>query len=294
MVTGISNYQPTYPVYEAPQAPEVTNAVWYTTWTSWDAPIPENINLVNIFVGSLDPVMGVVGLDGAFSDRARLQNFVHQCQGHNPPIKVMVSIGGHGGRFDSTWNQLTAQNIATYSQALQHFCRETGVQGIDFDWEPDNFTQEQGTLVGRLIKDFKLNSGYETSLCCNSGTNWQTQTGWVFDAARYPDGSTAIDRLNIMAYYPLEDEQHWIGDPQNGWIRWATERYHFSPSQITVGMLSNAPDIRPFTEWDRSHGLSTGLWYWDPARPDLSNEQAGVVWDIYHPRVDVNLEQHFA
>jgi hypothetical protein len=283
MVEGISGSQPSYPSnYPSDPNATTTNAVWYTTWRlqpDQPPPIPQGVNLVNLFVGALSPTEGVTGLQGPFANPDILRQFVHDCNMRG--IKVCVSIGGHGGNYDSTWDQLNSGNVSTFATALKNFCDSTGVQGIDFDWEPDSWTQDQGTLVGQLIKGFKDISGLQTSLCTNSGPAWEEQESWVFDAAKNADGSSSIDRLNIMAYYPASEAEGWINDP-GGWEDFA-KKYGLSRAQITVGMLGNASDLQQFSQWDKAQGLSTSLWFWDPGAVDQSNQETEEVWDIYHP-----------
>ncbi len=265
-----------------PSANSLINGVWYVGWRLQPTdipPIPEDVNLVNLFVGELDPVNGVGGLQGPFSTSAGLQSFVKNCHAKNIP--VMVSIGGHGGDYDNTWNQLTSDNIPQYAKALAQFCSTNGVDGIDFDWEPDTYTQAQGTLVGQLIQQFKaLSPNSQASLCTNSATCWETQAGWVFQGAETEDKINPIDRINIMAYYPASEMEPYIEGP-GGWEDWVKQ--FNPPPKITVGMLSDATDLQKFSEFDNQQGLSTGLWYYDPANPSGSNAADATPWDIYHP-----------
>lgn len=273
--------------------PPPTNGVWYVTWRAQmgvTPPIPEGVNLINLFVGQLDPVAGVTGLQGPFGVNSSLAAFVQQCKSQNIP--VMVSIGGHNGSYDNTWDQLNTENIPQYAQALATFCNTTGVSGIDFDWEPDTWTQAQGALVGQLIQQFKAFSTssqpLQASLCVDSATSWETDAGWVFNAALDPKtGANTIDRLNIMAYYDPSLMEPYISGP-GGWESWVKQ--YNPPPQVTVGMLNNASYLQQFATFAYQQGDSVGLWFWDPGSVGPSNQSDQVVWNIYHPSEELEGE----
>lgn len=249
------------------------NGVWYPTWRTQPAevpPIPENVDLVNVFVGKLDPNLGVSGLEAGFAEESQFQSFIAACKAKN--ISVMVSIGGHGGMYDNTWDQLNSGNINTFARALQNYCKKWSIDGIDFDWEPDQYTQAQGKLVGELIKAFKTGSSYKASLCTNSATSWQEQAGWVFSTA-----DNSVDFLNIMAYYSLRLEQPYL----RSWETWA-QGFGIGKTGVVAGMLSTAPDLEDFANWDYDQGISTGLWFWDAGNAATSNAVTLTVWKIYH------------
>ena len=48
----------------APTPGKVQNACWYIDWSSWDFPVPENVDTVNIFVGKLDTSSGTPTVSG--------------------------------------------------------------------------------------------------------------------------------------------------------------------------------------------------------------------------------------
>ncbi|MCH9613325.1 MAG: hypothetical protein SP1CHLAM54_03240 [Chlamydiia bacterium] len=249
------------------------NGVWYPTWRTVQTevpPVPEHIDLVNVFVGELSETTGVSGLQSAFADDELFTSFIKACHGKN--IAVMVSVGGHGGLYDNTWDQLTSSNISNYALALANYCKKYKLDGIDFDWEPDTYTEDQGQLVGQLIKAFKATSSLKTSLCTNSATSWQEQAGWVFKEA-----DSSIDYLNIMAYYPLSLMQPYI----KSWETWV-QGYGMSKTGVVAGMLSSATDLGDFAAWDFDQGISTGLWFWDAGEIDSSNAATEVVWKAYH------------
>src|ERR1700679_2853576 len=80
--------------------PAVENATWYIDWTSWDYPIPEGVNTVNIFVGQFTNVDGELTMNGFGNLTAtKLQAFVSQCQ--EKGITVNLPVGGGGGSLNS-------------------------------------------------------------------------------------------------------------------------------------------------------------------------------------------------
>ena len=292
MVEGISGSSPIQPHKQLGSSDPgaIKNGCWYPTYRTTPGqvpPIPDGVNEVNLFVGELDGTAGVTGLEGAFSDPKILAAFIKECHAHNPPIEVMVSIGGHGGAYDNTWSQLTSGNIAQYAKALKTFCTSNGIAGIDFDYEPTTFTPAQAALVGQLIGQFKSSSGLETSLCVNAGiTPWQAQALAVFQAATV-NGKCGIDHLNIMAYYPIAT----VKADLLSWKAWV-QQFGLSPSQITVGMDPAATDpgggttgLDAFAQFCKDEGFSSGDWSWDPANAAASNKDSDEIWNIFHPKV---------
>src|SRR5580692_2520842 len=45
-------------------APAIENGTWYIDWETWDYPIPEGVNMVNIFVGQFTMVDGKATMNG--------------------------------------------------------------------------------------------------------------------------------------------------------------------------------------------------------------------------------------
>lgn len=271
----------------APIPGKAVNDGWYIDWTTWQFPIPEGLNTVNIFVGELAIVNGQPTINGLDGMEANLVSFVTACHAKN--ISVKVSIGGGGGSYDNCWDLLTQDNIDAFAKGLADFCQTNGVDGIDFDYE-EYKSSDQEALVGTLIKQFKAegkNRGLnlQTSLCTNAGFGtsypWQAVVQNILDAA-----GGSVDRLYIMSYYqPMDQEQGWI----TGWAQWLKNRYGMDASQVTVGLDdfdANAYDIGAFAKWAATQGFSTGYWAWNPATPDKSNQSALTIYNAYHSEED--------
>ncbi|MCP4216399.1 MAG: hypothetical protein GY765_17245, partial [bacterium] len=247
-------------------------------------PVPGNVNSVYLMVGKLDVVDGkyvVNGLQGALAVEENLKNFIKAC--HDKKMTVQLSIGGHGGGlpgYQDCWDLLTDANVDKFADALAAFCKTTGLDGIDFDWEPasDEATKARGNLVGDLIAKLKgKNSKLQTSLCTNASFWWHNQAEYVYGTA-----GTNLDVHNIMAYYKSEEVKPWLED----WIPW-DEKKGIAKAQINVGMDCLSPaladNIKTFAGLAKSMGLSTNLWNWNPKKVDYSNKYTKIVWDIYNP-----------
>jgi predicted nucleic acid-binding Zn-ribbon protein len=276
----------------------IEHGTWYIDWTSWDFPVPEGVNVVNIFVGNMRlDSSGKPIIDGFGNmDAAKMKAFVDAC--HAKGIAVKISIGGGGGSHDKCWDILTKNNVANVAQVLADFCHTNGLDGVDFD--PEEFTSaqdrpEQQALVGTLIKEFKrIDPNFKTSICTNAGFGpyfpWQGIMKNFLDAASTVDPVTgkktcAVDQLYIMSYYnTLSDEEHWV----LGWAEWMKTEYNFTPSQITVGLDdtdAHAYDIKEFAAWAALHGFSTCYWEWNPATQKDSNKSTHDIEDSYNGHV---------
>ncbi len=268
-----------------PTPGKIEHACWYVDWTSWDFTIPEGVNMVNLFVGTLAIVNGQPTVNG-FGNMTldKLDAFVKACQNHQPPIPVKISIGGGGGSYDNCWDLVTPDNVQAFAQGLVDFCHTHGVVGIDFDYEEQNKPQQQ-SLIGTLIKAFKaIDPSLQTSLCTNAGFGpnypWQAEVKNILDTA-----AGSLDRLYIMSYYnTLQDEEGWL----DGWAAWAKQNYGMDPSQITVGIDdtdAKAYNIADISKFAGQRGYSTGYWYWNPATPTQSNQSTTTILNSYAPPV---------
>lgn len=279
----------------SPFSNKVENGTWYITWTSWDAPIPEGVNSVNIFVGNMHlDAAGKPVIDGfgtMSQNPSLMTNFIQGCQAKGIPVKI--SIGGGGGSYDNCWDVLTSSNVKAFAQAFATFCNTNRLSGVDFDCEQFTSPQDkpaQQALVGTLIKEFKLlNPQFEATLCTNAGFGpnfpWPGIVQNIMNASIYTDPVTqktvcGVDRLYIMAYFnTLSDEKGWV----SGWAEWLKTNYKFTPAQVTVGMTAdgNAYDVKAFAAWAASQGYSTCYWPYDPARPAASNTLLNSVSTAY-------------
>ena len=265
--------------------PKIENGVWYIDWTSWDFPVPEGVDTVNIFVGQIIEKNGKPTIDGfgnMSQDPAKLQAFIDAC--HAKGIAVKVSIGGGGGSYDRCWDRLTEANVGAYAQGMVDFCHQYGIEGVDFDYE-EFLSADQERLVGRLIKEFKqLDPSLSTSICTNAGFDtWKQVVQNILDGACDEQGNCAVDRLYIMSYYdPIQNEKAWVLQ----WASWLKERYHFDPAQITVGLDNfdaHAYSIEEFARWAFEQGFSTCYWAFNPTQASIANQDEQTIWDIYHP-----------
>lgn len=227
---------------------KIENACWYIDWTSWDFPVPQGVNMVNIFVGKLDASNGEYTVDGFGNmNLAQLKQFVDSCAAKG--IDCKVSIGGGGGSYDKCWDALTPTTVNLFAQGLADFCAQNGLKGIDFDYE-ENGTDAQKTLVGTLIKNLKqINPDLQTSLCTNASfAGWSKGVKTIMDAT-VDNGKSMLDRLYVMSYYdPLSSEQGWLTQ----WANWLKSTYQFDASQLTVGIDdfdAHAYNIADIASW---------------------------------------------
>ena len=293
-VTPVTPVNPVTPA-APPSAMSIQNGTWYIDWTSYNYPIPQGVNAVNIFVGNMsldangNPTIG--GFGTLSQNPATLAAFIQGCEAKG--ITVNISIGGSGGSYDNTWDVLTSSNVQSFAQALANFCVANKLSGVDFDCEEftsptDNPTQQ--ALVGTLIKDFKeINPNFQTSLDTNAGFGpnfpWQGIVQNIMNAAVYTNPTTGqptsgVDRVNIMAYFnSLSDEQGWV----TGWAAWLKTNYNLSPAQITVGMdpAADAYDPTAFAAWAAQQGYSTFMWEYDPNQQSTSDTTASSILAAY-------------
>lgn len=267
--------------------PKIENGVWYIDWTSWDFPVPEGVDTVNIFVGQIIEKDGKPTIDGfgnLSQDPKKLQAFIDAC--HAKGIAVKVSIGGGGGSYDRCWDRLTPDNVTAYASGMVDFCHQYGIEGVDFDYE-EFLSKEQEFLVGRLIKEFKqLDPHLSTSICTNAGFDtWKQIVQNICDGALDSDGHCMIDRIYIMSYYdPIENEKAWVLQ----WANWLKEKYNFEPAQVTVGLDrfdASAYSIEEFAKWAYEQGFSTCYWAFNPTQASIANQDENTIWDIYHPKL---------
>ncbi len=286
------------PTLTALQAEGIELATWLVDWTSFQYPVPQGVNTVNIFVGNMHldsngtPVIdGFGNLSVPYNDRTPaykiMNDFIAACHAQN--IAVKISIGGGGGSYDHCWDILTRDNVEHVAKALSQFCIQHHIDGVDFDYEGTTSHKsgpEQQALVGKLIKAFKAeNPTYLTSLCTNAGYGpnyqWPAIVDNILDNASDESKNCAVDRLYIMSYYnTLEEEKGWI----NGWFEMARSKYHFSPSQITVGLNNvdaHAYDISAFTRWAKERGFSVSYWMYNPAQPRTSDQSTNEIFRAY-------------
>ncbi len=293
-VTPVTPVNPVTPA-APPSAMQIQNGTWYLDWTSFNYPIPQGVNAVDIFVGNMSmsptgtPTIG--GFGTLSQNPATLAAFIQGCKAQG--ITVNISIGGAGGSYDNTWDVLTNSNVQGFANALATFCTSNGISGVDFDCE--EFTSPttnptQQALVGTLIKDFKtINPNFQTSLDTNAGFGpnfpWQGIVQNIMNAAIYTNPTThqptsGVDRVNIMAYFnSLSDEQGWV----TGWATWLKSAYNLGPSQISVGMDPAAGTYSPtaFAAWAAQQGYSTFLWNFDPNQQAASNASATSILTAY-------------
>lgn len=269
------NPQPT------PNPGKVENACWYIDWTSWDFPVPEGVNVVNIFVGKLDVIAGVPTASGFGNmDIGKLQSFVSQCS--QKGIACKISLGGGGGSYDNCWDLLTDDNVSLFAQGLAKFCQDNQLIGVDFDYEESSSDKTQCARVGTLIKEFKKQDpSLQTSLCTNASfAGWSQRVKAIMDATL--DGqSTCLDRLYVMSYYdPMSSETSWLLQ----WASFLKTTYGMDSSRLTVGIDNfdaSAYNIQDMASFASSQGMSTGFWAFDPSQLAKSNAASNLIKQAY-------------
>ena len=104
-VSPVTPVSPVAPA-PAPSAFSIQNGTWYLDWTSYNYPIPQGVNAVDIFVGNMslgangNPSVG--GFGTLSQNPATLAAFIQGCKAKG--ITVNISLGGSGGSYDNTWD----------------------------------------------------------------------------------------------------------------------------------------------------------------------------------------------
>lgn len=273
-----------------PVSGKIENACWYIDWTSWDFPVPEGVNMVNIFVGTLAMLNGKPTLNGFGNmNLDKFTAFVQACKDKGIPCKA--SIGGGGGSYDKCWDLLTPSNVDDFAQMLVDFSHTNNLSGIDFDYE-ENGTAAQKTLIGKLIASFKTkDSSLQSSLCTNASfAGWSPGVKLIMDGA-IVQGKCLLDRLYIMSYYdPMNSETSWLTQ----WQQWLKTNYNFDNSQITVGIDdfdAHAYNISDMASWAASQGMSSGYWAFNPATPAQSNASSVKIAQSYQSKFTKQLQE---
>jgi Glycosyl hydrolases family 18 len=264
-----------------PHPGKVENACWYIDWTSWDFPVPQGVNVVNIFVGKLDIINGAPTASGFGNmDLAKLQSFVSQCSLNG--IACKISLGGGGGSYDNCWDLLTDDNVELFAEGLAKFCHDNHLTGVDFDYEESSKDPSQCARVGTLIKEFKKqDSSLQTSLCTNASfAGWSGRVKSIMDAT-VDNGVTCLDRLYVMSYYdPMSSETGWLSQ----WASFLNTTYGMDASRLTVGIDNfdaSAYNISDMASWAGSQGMSTGFWAYDPSQISKSNASTTQIKQAY-------------
>lgn len=257
---------------------QIENSVWVKNWGPFPDPnnLPPGVNTINIFEGKIDFVNGQWIIDGLDWSSAQLTQYIDAC--HAKGITVKISLGGAGGQaiYNNTWDQLNSSNVAQMGQGLAAFCKQLGVDGIDFDYEEQK-SDEQRTLVGQLIGYFKQsNPDLQVSVCTcagNEGPNsqWPQYLSQILDAAKATYGGTCpVDRIYVMSYdYSMGSSAATLAADETFMENWATfgAQYGIDPSQISVGVdptegncgLTEA-DRAAYLHFAKEHGFSTAVW----------------------------------
>lgn len=264
-----------------PNPGKVENACWYIDWTSWDFPVPEGVNVVNIFVGKLDFVDGQPTATGFGNmDIAHMKAFVNQCQAKG--IACKISIGGHGGSNDNCWDALTDLNVPLFAQGLAKFCHDNNLAGIDFDYEETSSDPTQCARVGKLIKAFKQqDQKLQTSLCTNASFQaWSARVQSIVDPT-VDGGQTSLDRLYVMSYYdPMSSEAAWLAQ----WVDFVKKTYNMDSLQVTVGIDNfdaDAYNIADMASLAGAKQMGTGYWATNPADMTKSNDSTNKIKQAY-------------
>lgn len=265
------------------------NGTWYITWSAVNYPIPEGVDLVNIFVGTMrmdasgKPSIG--GFEAFSQEPEKMKAFAKAC--HDKGITVKISLGGGGGAYDNCWDLLTKDNVKAFALELATFCRDHSIDGVDFDVEKYQSAKDnpqQQALIGTFIKHFKeINPNFQTSLCTNAGFGegfeWKGIVQNILNGAT-EEKTCAVDKLYIMSYFdPIENEKRWI----DSWADWLKKEYAFKPSQVTVGINSEttAYDPQALATWAAAKGYSTSHWKYNPAQPEQSKKQTTAILEAY-------------
>jgi hypothetical protein len=251
---------------------DIEHAVWVKNWGTLPDPnnLPPGVNTINIFEGKIDYVNGKWTIDGLNWPKELLSQYIQAC--HAKGITVKISIGGAGGQgiYNNTWDQLTDGNVQDVAKGLAQFCKDNNIDGIDFDYEEEK-SDAQRKQVGELIRFFKqADPSLHASVCTCAGNNGTSSYSWaqdlaqIMDAAKNPDGSSAVDRIYVMSYdfggQNLQDDEKFMLN----WKQFA-EQYGIGPSQISIGVDPTDPtmsqaDKDAFIKFAYQNGFSTGMW----------------------------------
>lgn len=149
-------------------------------------------------------LIGVVSLnpDGTLTCSAGLENFkkdVQLLKSFNPNMKVRCTIMTSlvPGDFNGTKKaivQFVKTNLDTYQKNLAAFVAETGVDGIDYDWEYPQLPHEWSAYSKLLIASKAAIQGRDLSVAL-----------WPYGVMLSKEARACIDNVNIMAYDQFDE-----------------------------------------------------------------------------------------
>ncbi len=149
-------------------------------------------------------LIGVVSLnqDGTLSCSAGLENFkkdVALLKSFNPDMKVRCTIMTSlvPGDFNGTKKAIVKfvnSNLETYRKNLTAFVEETGIDGIDYDWEYPQLPHEWNAYSKLLIASKAAIQGHDLSVAL-----------WPYGVMLSREARACIDNVNIMAYDQFDE-----------------------------------------------------------------------------------------
>jgi hypothetical protein len=250
----------------------IEHSVWVKNWGPLPDinNLPQGVNTINIFEGKIDLLNGNWIIDGLNWSHDLLGEYTQAC--HTKDISVKISLGGAGGQsiYNNTWDQLTEGNVLKVGQDLAAFCKENGIDGIDFDYEEEKSSEQRG-LVGTLIKAFKeADTTLKTSVCTCPGNDgsanfqWANDLAEIMNAAKMSNGQSAVDRIYVMSYdYPGRSLQ----SNESYMLHWKDfgEKFGIDPSHISIGVdptdtAISIEDQAEYVKFAKQNNFSTAVW----------------------------------
>lgn len=149
-------------------------------------------------------LIGVVSLnaDGTLTCSAGLENFkkdVSLLKSFNPEMKVRCTIMTSlvPGDFNGTKKAIVKfvnGGLETYQKNLSAFVEETGIDGIDYDWEYPQLPHEWNAYSKLLIASKAAIQGRDLSVAL-----------WPYGVMLSKEARACIDNVNMMAYDQFDE-----------------------------------------------------------------------------------------
>ncbi|GJY60624.1 acidic mammalian chitinase-like protein [Tanacetum coccineum] len=198
----------------------VRAAYWYSL-AGYPASSVDTSYFSHIYYAFILPSPTTYELDITPDDVKKLLEFVNSSGSWNPPCKIMLSIGGGGGKkLSNIFSQMASQEYsrASFINSTIKVARDYNFDGIDLDWESPSSKLDMSNL-GMLFKEWRQALENEASM---TGNTRLILTSAVYYASTMPyDGEPRsypipeitqyVDWINPMCYDYHGDWENFTG-----------------------------------------------------------------------------------